>query len=195
MHHPLESPETVRETIRVMELTSHLFVPFLQHYLVAHGSPLEADLSSRGVRTYPLMRYSLLYPRDLRSRLTFSYRYLPENKKTYNLWRRLSASQTEKRLTGRPILMYVDGGDFMQVIDTRRSRSKSYYVGRLDRDLIVMCTRPCRLSDILPLLPEAKADRVSESLNRLVQAEVLIQQDDRYLTLAIPWINPGRESL
>lgn len=93
------------------------------------------------------------------------------------------------------MLMYIDGGDTMQIIDTRRSRRKSYYLDRLDRDLIVTCTRPCRLSDILPLLPEAKADRVSESLNRLVQAEVLIQQDDRYLTLAIPWINPGRESL
>ena len=195
MHHPLETPEAVRETIRVMTLTSHLFVPFLQHYFVAHGSRLAAELSSRGARTYPLMRHSLLYPRNLRSRLTFSYRYLPENRKTYPLWRSLSRSQTSKRRPGSRMLMYIDGGDTMQIIDTRRSRRKSSYLDRLDRDLIVTCTRPCRLSDILPLLPEAKAARVSESLNRLVQAEVLIQQDDRYLTLAIPWINPGRESL
>ncbi len=194
MHHPLEAPETVRETIRVMELTAHLFVPFLQHYFVAHGSRLAADLSSRGAKTYPLMRHSLLYPRNLRSRLTFSYRYLPENRKTYGLWRRLSKSQAKKRRTERPILMYVDGGESVQIIDTRHSRRKSYYLDRLDRDLIVTCTRPCRLADIHSLFPKVATPMVSESINRLVRAKVLIQQDDRYLTLATPWRNPRRES-
>ena len=93
------------------------------------------------------------------------------------------------------MLMHIDGGDTIQIIDTRRSRRKSYSLDRLDRDLIVTCTHPCRLSDILSLLPEARAAMVSESLSRLVQSEVLIRQDDRYLTLAIPWVNPGREPL
>ena len=65
MHHPRETPEDVRETIRTAALTSHLFVPFLQHYFVAHGSRLSKVLSSRGVRTFPLMRHSLTYPRNL----------------------------------------------------------------------------------------------------------------------------------
>jgi hypothetical protein len=93
------------------------------------------------------------------------------------------------------MLMYVDGGDSMQMIDTRHSRRKSYYLDRLDRDVIVACIRPCRFSDVLGRLPEAQATMVSKSLNRLVEAEVLFQQDDRYLTLAIPWRNPGREML
>jgi radical SAM superfamily enzyme YgiQ (UPF0313 family) len=194
MHHPLETPEIVRETIRVMKSTSHLFVPYFQHYLVAHGSPLFADLSTKGAKTYPLLRYSLLYPRRIRSRLTFSYRYLPQNRKTYALWRRVSKNETKNRRIEKPILMYVDGGESIQIIDTRNSRRKSYYMDRLDRDLIMTCTRPRRISDILVLLPQASAPMISESLERLVQAQVLMQQDGRYLTLATPWRNPRRES-
>ena len=189
MHHPLESPEAVRETTRMMKLTSHLFVPHLQHYFVAHGSRLAAVLDTKAARTYPLMRHSLLYPRHLRKRLTFSYRYLPQNRKTHALWRRVKKSQIDNGRTARPILMYVDGSETIQIIDTRNAKRKSHYRDRLDRDLILTCTSPCRPADILSRLPGRSAPLVSQRLDRLVRAGLMMQQDGRYLTLATPWRN------
>lgn len=195
MHHPLETPEDVRETIRVADLTTHLFVPFLQHYFAALGSPLWTRLQSRKVRTYPLMRHALLYPRNLLRRLVFSYRYAPEHQSTYALWRTFVRRREQHRPAERKMLSYIDGGNTMHVMDTRRAGRKSFYLDRRDRDLVLACARPQTLSSLEKMFPGQEADQMAEALERLVHARVMFEQNNRYLTLATPWKNPGRESL
>ena len=98
-------------------------------------------------------------------------------------------SQIDNGRTARPILMYVDGSETIQIIDTRNAKRKSHYRDRLDRDLILTCTSPCRPADILSRLPGRSAPLVSQRLDRLVRAGLMMQQDGRYLTLATPWRN------
>ena len=81
----------------------------------------------------------------------------------------------------------------MQIIDTRHSRRKSWYLNGLDRDLVVTCADPRGVSAILSLFPDTEPAAVGETLNRLVRAGVLMRQGDRYLTLAIPWRHTVRE--
>jgi radical SAM superfamily enzyme YgiQ (UPF0313 family) len=188
VQHPVETVEDVRVTSRVMDLTSHLFTPDMQHYFVAHGSGLWQKLRQQGARTYPLMRHSMLYPKSVQSRLTFSYRYLPENRATYGLWRALKQRMT----TGasfRPVLAYLDGGESIQVVDTRRRKRKSYWLDRTDRNLMIACARPRRIEDVVALIPGMESAVASERLDRLVDADILFRQDGRYLTLAVPWRN------
>jgi radical SAM superfamily enzyme YgiQ (UPF0313 family) len=188
MQHPVETVADVRATARVMDLTSHLFTPDMQHYFVAHGSKLWQELRQRGARTFPLMRHSLLYPENLRSRLTFSYRYLPENRATYGLWRALKRKSTTNA-SHRPALAYLDGGESIQVIDTRARARRSYRLDRCDRDLVVACARPCRIEDLVAMIPGMAPDLASKRLDRLIEADIVFRQDSRYLSLAVPWRN------
>jgi radical SAM superfamily enzyme YgiQ (UPF0313 family) len=191
MHHPLETPKDVRLTRRMIERTSHLFIPFLQYYFVAHGSPLESELGSRGTRTYPLMRHALLYPRQFRRRLVFSYRYLPENKQTRSLWRNLRTASAKIR-ERTPVLVYVDGGETMQIIDTRGVKRRSYCLNKTERDLIVTCLGSRTLPEIVSRLRGMDPERMSGSLNGLVERGIIFRQGERFLTLALPWRNPRR---
>jgi radical SAM superfamily enzyme YgiQ (UPF0313 family) len=188
MQHPAETVEDVRTTMSLMDLTSHLFTPDMQHYFVAHGSRLWHELRQQNVRTFPLMRHSLLYPRSVLGRLTFSYRYLPANPATYPLWRRVK-QKTSLKASVRPMLAYFDGEDSIQVIDTRRPTRRSYGFDRLDRDLMLTCARPRRVQDVVGLVPGIEPALACERLKRLVDADIVFQQDDRYLTLAVPWRN------
>jgi hypothetical protein len=182
MYHPLESKKDVFTNRTIINLTSHLLIPYLQNYFVAHGSRLSSDLKSRGTRTYPLRKHSLLYPPKLRRKLVFSYRYLPQNSETRYSWKRLQEFVSETR-HHMPKLMYVDGLHSIQIVDTRSVDSKSYYLDGRDRDIILACSnsRTFRRPDF------SDDPEISGRIHFLLEIGVLIQLNETLLNLAIPW--------
>lgn len=90
-----------------------------------------------------------------------------------------------RRLGGVRPLHYHDGGDFLEIVD-RRGEPRTVTLDGALRVLYLRATEACRLRELHTLLADSlSADEVDASVAALVEANVMFQEGDRVLSLAV----------
>lgn len=183
-YHPKETPADVKRNLNILRLTSHFVLPELQPYYVAEGSQLCKNFDERSHKLHVLGRYRVLYPKMIRSKLHFVYRYFPKKRDTTYLWN--SIDKLLKRLSKRKIeLSYVDDGTRLTIYDSRFRYVRNFTLKGLEREIIRKCTKAMSLEEICGMFGMMSKKEIKQAIGRLIDIKLLLAIDKKYVNLTM----------
>jgi len=159
---------------------------------------LRADFGVEDVRNHP--RYAEFLPAEVRARLVLPHRawtYTPAGRpadwtpvrEACRRWQEMhdeirSAALREGR-TPPKALVYLDGGDFLEITD-HRGVSRRFTLSGVWRDVYLECLGTRAFVDLeARFAGAADAAQLREILDRLVAERVMYAEEGRYLSMAV----------
>jgi len=159
---------------------------------------LRADFGVEDVRNHP--RYAEFLPAEVRARLVLPHRawtYTPAGRpadwtpvrEACRRWREtheeIRAAALSEGRTPTQALVYLDGGDFLEITD-HRGVSRRFTLSGVWRDVYRECLATRAFADLAARFADAAdAARLREILDRLVAEQVMYAEEGRYLSLAV----------
>lgn len=197
----------VEETLRSLEFA----LPFRPlrpaPFWLGYGSPVWAHAKAFGlkkVRNHP--HYARLFPPAVLERLVLMIQgYHGGLRRQQRLWRpvreavegwKRSYSRLHESPGSRPILSYQDGGDFLIIRQRRYGKDDmTHRIRGASRKIFLFCWENRSISEILGRFPGFGQEKVLPFLNMMVGKKLMYNEDDRYLSLAVPLRGHGREGM
>ena len=203
MGFPGSTAAEVAESVATIDRYASAYPPpgFLHEYDLTTGSAvdvLRADFGVEDVRNHP--RYAEFLPAEVRARLVLPHRawtYTPAGRpadwtpvrEACRRWQEMhdeirSAALREGR-TPPKALVYLDGGDFLEITD-HRGVSRRFTLSGVWRDVYLECLGTRAFVDLeARFAGAADAAQLREILDRLVAERVMYAEEGRYLSMAV----------
>jgi ribosomal peptide maturation radical SAM protein 1 len=200
---PGSTAAEVAESVANIEAYATAYPPpgFLHEFDLTAGSAvdmLRGEFGVEAVRNHP--RYAEFLPAGVRDRLVLPHRvwaYTPAGRpadwtpvrEACRRWRamheEIRAAALREGRTPPKALVYLDGGDFLEITD-HRDGTRRLTLSGMWRDVYLECLETRAFADLeRRFTGAADAARLRGILDRLVAERVMFAEDGRYLALAL----------
>lgn len=198
-HFPLETTLDIAEEIALIKKIGHLDPPSgTPCFILAYDSPIYRDPAAYNVgeRKIP-ERYKYIYPRHILEKLVLpnlAYETVTslDTEEAREKFHKLIQTWRENKSA---TLYYYDYGDFLKVTDLRNGETNAFILEGLKRELYLYCNCLRTKDELTTKFANLSADSLDCALAALIALDLLITEDDRYLTLALPGTPHGRKAL
>jgi ribosomal peptide maturation radical SAM protein 1 len=194
---PGSDEKDVEETLRNLEF-AFPFRPLAGvHFWLGRGSTVwefPGRFGIRGVFNHPF--YARLFPPEILRRLELLVQgYRGGKGRQQLLWRPVSRAleawkdaYTRLRGAGKsePLLSYADGGDFLIIRQRRPRDMMSHRLRGVSRGIYLFCEENRSLSEIGDRFPGFGEEKLRPFLRMMADRRLMFNEDDRYLSLAVP---------
>ncbi|MGD8367653.1 MAG: RiPP maturation radical SAM C-methyltransferase [Desulfobacterales bacterium] len=199
---PGSDREDVRQTLRALDFAAPYRPLKVVYFWLGVGSGVYRNPRQFGLQAvWNHPRYRALFPADVTGSIRLLVQgYRGDRTFQRRLWKpvkeRVCRWKTEyadlHRSGAGPILGYRDGREFL-VIRQRRVREDPVHhrLTGTSRLIYLYCSRHRSLKTILRRFPEFSEDKIRSFLHMMVGKRLMFEENDRYLSLAIPE-NPPR---
>ncbi|HXX56223.1 MAG TPA: RiPP maturation radical SAM C-methyltransferase [Candidatus Nitrosotalea sp.] len=196
--HPGVRAEAIQETLRNIEFVTCYRPLELSRFTLSYQSPIYKNPSAFGVRRIRnLETISRCFPSDYCHELCWPDKSFDcdSSEEIDRLWEDVASAvcrwqklfTTQAEQFGVPsLLMYVDGGKFLRILDYRTAPPRISELDELSRNLYLACEEARSLETIQAACPEIPVDHVAERLEMMVRERLVFREGKRYLSLAIP---------
>ncbi|MGH3906829.1 MAG: RiPP maturation radical SAM C-methyltransferase [Pseudonocardiaceae bacterium] len=210
---PAEEQADVEQSVAAAQYARYFMYPSVHDYSFTIDSPAWNDMAAYNIAGwYVPDEVSEVYPeeyaRELAQLLALTIKPVPARDPGVDWGPFLAEVDSWKRRfhanLGRPGLVYVDGGDFLNLTIRSAGQGNDVVMQLPDeyRDVYLACGHSSRtLDEIAAVVPAIPRGEVTEILQELHELRVLYAERNRYLALAIrernignyPHGEPGRE--
>jgi ribosomal peptide maturation radical SAM protein 1 len=198
LHFPGSDQKDVDETLGNLDFVLCFRPLKTVHFWLGLGSPVWRHPETFGLKSvFNHRNYALIFPWDIFNAMRFtvqSYRgdlgvqrklWAPVKKKL-NAWKK-SYSQLHKGPTHENILSFRDGKNFMIIRHKRlNGRPLTHRLEGTSREIYLFCIHHRSLKKILARFPSVPADKIDVFLNMMVDKKLMFQENQTYLSLAVP---------
>jgi hypothetical protein len=198
LYFPGSDQKDVDETLRNLDFVL-CFRPLKRvHFWLGLGSSVWQNPGTFGLKSvFNHPNYELIFPPDVFKAMRFtiqSYRgdlglqrrlWRPVEKKL-NAWKK-SYGELHKDPRHENILSFRDGINFM-IIRQRRLNGQplTHRLEGTSREIYLFCMRHRSLKRILARFPSVGTDKIEAFLKMMVNKKLMFQENDTYLSLAVP---------
>ncbi|HEV2706693.1 MAG TPA: RiPP maturation radical SAM C-methyltransferase [Pyrinomonadaceae bacterium] len=195
---PLDEPEDVQRSLRVMKAAQHYMYPAVHDFSFTVDSPAYNNMEAFNIAGWRLPDdIAAIYPPPVAERLAqlFSLTIHPVPKVPTGVdWSPVLEfiEQWKARYhgnLGRPGIVYLDGGDFLTISVRGGGQGNDACVTIADeyRDVYLACTGWAkRMKDLVESDLPLTSTQIKRILGELEEAGVLFSDGGKYLALAIP---------
>ncbi|MBW2265427.1 MAG: RiPP maturation radical SAM C-methyltransferase [Deltaproteobacteria bacterium] len=198
IHFPGSDAEDVDETLRTLDFAFPFRPLRLVRFWLGLGSPVWHDFRGFGLKAvFNHRNYGILFPPEVCRSISFmiqSYRgdlgyqrklWQPVKKRLLE-WKK-SYADIHGRGTRSPILSFLDGRDFLIIRQKRyRAEALTHRLVGPSRAIYLFCQQHRSLKHIVEHFPKTGADKVAPFLKMMVDKKLVYEENDRYLSLAVP---------
>jgi ribosomal peptide maturation radical SAM protein 1 len=198
LYFPGSDPKDVDETLRNLDFVLWFRPLKIVHFWLGLGSPVWQHPESFGLRSvFNHRNYAAIFPPDVYKAMRFiiqSYQgdlgsqrklWKPVKKKLKS-WKK-SYGELHRSPTHENILSFRDGRSFM-IIRQRRlnGQSLTHRLEGTSRAIYLFCWKHRSLKKILARFPSVASDRIEPFLKMMVDKKLMFQENNNYLSLAVP---------
>ena len=195
---PGSGEEEVRETLHALEFAAPFRPLRAIPFWLGYGSPVWQNPRAHGIqRVFNPPYYSRLFPEDiLRSLVLMIQGFHGGVRRQQRLWRPVrdrvrrwqrTYAELHRAPRSRPILSYRDGGTFLVIYERRRGEDPmTHRLQGTSREIYLFCDRNRSFRSIVQRFDRQGEDRLRTFLRMLQGKRLLFEEDDRYLSLAVP---------
>ncbi len=197
---PGSDAEDVDETLRALEFAFPFRPLRLVHFWLGLGSPAWHNFRGFGLKAvFNHHNYGILFPPEMYRSISFMIQsYRGDLGYQRKLWqpvktrlRTWKKSYTEIHRHGHstrsPILSFLDGRDFLIIREQRyEAKPLTHRLVGPSRAIYLFCLQHHSLKHILEHFPKTGADKVVAFLKMMVDKKLIYEENDRYLSLAVP---------
>jgi ribosomal peptide maturation radical SAM protein 1 len=198
LHFPGSDQKDVNETLRNLDFVLCFRPLKIVHFWLGLGSPVWQNPETFGLRSvFNHRNYAVLFPPDVFKALQFtiqSYRgdlwhqrklWRPVKKKL-KAWKK-SYDELHQGPRHENILTFRDGRNFMTIRQKRlNGQPLTHRLEGTSRLIYLFCMQHRSLKRILARFPSVAADRIEPFLKMMVNKKLMFQENDNYLSLAVP---------
>lgn len=200
---PAEEPADVERSLAVVPYAQYFMYPSVHDYSFTIDSPAWNDMAAYNIADWYLPEeVSAVYPEEygtkLAQLLALTIKPVPASDNGVDWAPFLAAVDRWKRRyhsnLGRPGLVYVDGGEFLNVTIRSGGDGNDAVIQLPDeyRDVYLSCIDSSRtLREITAALPKIPQNEIEEILDELYELRVLYADQERYFALAVREGNAG----
>ena len=169
----------------------------VSYFALEHGAPDYATAAGGTIvitGNHPW--YRRVYPRRLLRTLALTHKAYRRRSGRAVSWRPVIAARRTwardySRMTTRlgpqqPHLAYYDGGAFLRIEDYRSGELEVYTLRGIERDVYLAADQVTSFRTLSSRLPHVDESTLRRELAELVATELMVEEDDRYLSLALP---------
>ncbi|MGD9105512.1 MAG: RiPP maturation radical SAM C-methyltransferase [Desulfobacterales bacterium] len=198
LYFPGSDQKDVDETLRNLDFVLWFRPLKIVHFWLGLESPVWQHPENFGLRSvFNHRNYAAIFPPDVFKAMRFmiqSYRgdlgsqrklWKPVKKKLED-WKK-SYEQLHRGPKYENILSLRDGRNFLIIRQKRlNSQSLTHRLEGTSRAIYLFCFRHRSLKKILARFPSLTADRIEPFLKMMVDKKLMFQENDNYLSLAVP---------
>jgi ribosomal peptide maturation radical SAM protein 1 len=198
LYFPGSDQKDVDETLRNLDFVLWFRPLKIVHFWLGLESPVWQHPENFGLRSvFNHRNYAAIFPPDVFKAMRFmiqSYRgdlgsqrklWKPVKKKLED-WKK-SYEQLHRGPKYENILSFRDGRNFLIIRQKRlNSQSLTHRLEGTSRAIYLFCFRHRSLKKILARFPSLTADRIEPFLKMMVDKKLMFQENDNYLSLAVP---------
>jgi ribosomal peptide maturation radical SAM protein 1 len=198
LYFPGSDPEDVDETLRNLDFVLWFRPLKIVHFWLGLGSPVWQHPENFGLKSVcNHSNYAAIFPPDVFKSMRFiiqSYRgdlvrqrklWKPVKKKL-EAWKK-TYGELHRSPTYENILSFRDGGNFLIIRQKRLDgQSLTHRLKGTSRAIYLFCWQHRSLKRILARFPSVAADKIEPFLKMMVDKKLMFQENDNYLSLAVP---------
>jgi ribosomal peptide maturation radical SAM protein 1 len=198
LYFPGSDQKDVDETIQNLDFVLCFRPLKMVHFWLGLGSPVCQYPENFGLRSvFNHRNYSVLFPPDVFKAMRFiiqSYRgdlghqrklWQPVKKKL-KAWKK-SYGELHRGSRHENILSFRDGRNFLIIRQKKlNGQSLTHRMERTSRAIYLFCRQHRSLKEIIVRFPSVAADRIEPFLKMMVDKKLMFQENDNYLSLAVP---------
>jgi len=195
---PGSGEEEVQETLHALEFAAAFRPLSAIPFWLGYGSPVWQNPRAHGIqRLFNHPYYARLFPKEiLRSMVLMIQGYHGGVRFQQRLWRpvreRVRAwhrayAEIHCAPRSRPILSYRDGGTFLVIHERRKGKDPmTHRLQGASREIYLFCDRNRSFRSIARRFDRQGEDRLRAFLRMMQDKRLLYEENDRYLSLAVP---------
>lgn len=193
IHHPKSTVEDVLETIRVMKTCEHFPVFNVSRFVLSYASPLYFELDdtrkaslSRGFDWLPEEMTQYGWPRHLSYTWpnTWTDPKVTEAWMSFQDWHASHCNDLDEREVLPTLEIVEENSEWVRIRDTRYGQDRQIIVEGLNRQIFDACHSPTKMWKLLQGTGLVEGE-ILEGLDWLINARLVIQSADDYLTIAL----------
>jgi len=198
LYFPGSDQKDVDETIRNLDFVLCFRPLKMVYFWLGLGSPVWQYPENFGLRSvFNHRNYAALFPPDVFKAMRFiiqSYRgdlghqkklWRPVKKKL-KAWKK-SYGELHRGSRHENILSFRDGRNFLIIRQKRlNDQSLTHRIEGTSRAIYLFCRQHRSLKEIIVRFPSVAADKIEPFLKMMVDKKLMFQENDNYLSLAVP---------
>lgn len=190
---PMETAKEISEMLENMKYITHLTAPNISPFSLIYQSKIHQYPDEHNVKDIvPHQWYKSIYPKDILDGmevLLHDYTAI-DDPNTTELWEQFDESLKGWKDNPRELL-YNDGKTFLQISDKTKEGNFFHTLNGEGRNLYLYCSTIRSFEEIAWKFAHGEREEIKALLDNLVKMKLVFEEDDRYLSLAIP----GRQKL
>lgn len=195
---PGSGEDEVRETLHALEFAAPFRPLRAIPFWLGYGSPVWQDPRAHGIRrVFNHPYYARLFPKKILESLVLMIQgYHGGVRYQQRLWRpvrervrRWQRTYAELRRAprSRPVLSYRDGGTFLILHEQRQGQDPmTHRLQGTSREIYLFCDRNQSFQSIARRFDRQGEDQLRAFLRMMQDKHLLFEENDRYLSLAVP---------
>lgn len=198
LHFPGSDEEDVAETLRVLRFARFFRPLHIVHFWLGIQSPVWTNprkYGLLGVYNHPYYRH--LFPDEILRQVRFMIQDYRGNKMFQKkLWRPVDQAvrqwqkdynQIHSKPYSSPALTFHDGGKFLILRERRAGlETINHRLEGSSRQIYMFCSQSRPFNEIRDQFPSFSADNLKSFLAMMTRKELMFEEDERYLSLAVP---------
>jgi ribosomal peptide maturation radical SAM protein 1 len=195
---PGSGEEEVQETLHALEFAAAFRPLRAIPFWLGYGSPVWQDPHTHGIqKMFNHPYYARLFPKEiLRSLVLMIQGFHGGARLQQRLWRPVRERVRAWQRTyaeihcvprSRPILSYRDGETFLVIYERRKGKDPTTHrLQGTSREIYLFCDRNRSFRSIAQRFERQEEDRLRAFLRMMQDKRLLFEENDRYLSLAVP---------
>lgn len=203
VNYPNEEPIDFEETEKTIKLfKQYLDPPQISKLLVGFGCPIYEHYEKFNIeKLEPKIIDTIMYPHEiLKNNFFFFYQFKRKNVQNENNWKQLvtewKTEQEQRAIEGlkrkttldQLVFYYIDGKNFLKIIDARkREKVMIYVLDQIERDIFLSCIDVISYKELQERFSNISENDLKNILNNFEETGIVFQEENQYLSLPLSY--------